>query len=534
GSPLGACRLGYSASALASRASFARGPATHPAMSGLPSACQGQGGKLTHVRAFGKSLRDLHRRLHSGGDGPENLEGLRGVIQKLRSCDSCPRCKEDWSSRGLAGPLDDCWRALQETGSPATQPRRALLEAVEKFYEQTTVNLQVSNEDSSQLWFTQNSVKAVFTHGAHKGQRVSDLVEEIVESGEEQITKFKLIAVFHHGRYKCLCNRRLWAVREASKRLGFPLRVHVDVHPLLSGAKFVDGADGKATDVLLKFEGLHTTTSNGARVRVRPDPPRDSIEAPVDWLLKYQGGRDVDGTPLRTSVLPLLPRLPAIARYIVEGPQRVILMSGSTGCGKSTQVTQAVYDHVRQRDGRGRGPSVVCTQPRRLAACSLDEQVNTDRRFREVWPEEVAGLRITAHQIQGDSTKTGDTRLFSSSVFCTAGVLLQMLKRDGKQGVREFQYIFLDEVHERTIDDVGGPAHEFLVHSEILGGHVCQGDRDVSHPGLGEFTRLLPQSFSGMPALGRRFMCRPRRPTGVFRGPAVANFSGLRGLGAPR
>lgn len=49
---------------------------------------------------------------------------------------------------------------------------------------------------------------------------------------------------------------------------------------------------------------------------------------------------------------------------------RVVVVSGETGCGKTTQVTQFILDDHISR-GLGSICRVVCTQPRRISAISV-------------------------------------------------------------------------------------------------------------------------------------------------------------------
>lgn len=49
---------------------------------------------------------------------------------------------------------------------------------------------------------------------------------------------------------------------------------------------------------------------------------------------------------------------------------RVLVVSGETGCGKTTQVTQFILDDYISR-GVGSTCRVVCTQPRRISAISV-------------------------------------------------------------------------------------------------------------------------------------------------------------------
>ena len=47
---------------------------------------------------------------------------------------------------------------------------------------------------------------------------------------------------------------------------------------------------------------------------------------------------------------------------------QVVIISGSTGCGKTTQVPQYIMDHCKSWGSNG---NMVITQPRRIAAMSV-------------------------------------------------------------------------------------------------------------------------------------------------------------------
>jgi hypothetical protein len=79
----------------------------------------------------------------------------------------------------------------------------------------------------------------------------------------------------------------------------------------------------------------------------------------------------------------------------------VTIVSGDTGCGKSTQVPQLVMDD----DARAR---VVCTQPRRLAAVALAKRVAAERGEKIGRP----GCTI-AYQIAGDKVRGTIQRLIA-------------------------------------------------------------------------------------------------------------------------
>jgi hypothetical protein len=86
---------------------------------------------------------------------------------------------------------------------------------------------------------------------------------------------------------------------------------------------------------------------------------------------------------------------------------QVVVVSGSTGCGKSTQVPQ----YLMQSGYR----NVVCTQPRRIAAVSLCRRVSRET-LNEYGDSVGYHIRFTA-------ARTRHTRI----VFVTEGVLLREL-----------------------------------------------------------------------------------------------------------
>lgn len=57
---------------------------------------------------------------------------------------------------------------------------------------------------------------------------------------------------------------------------------------------------------------------------------------------------------------------------------QVTLISGATGCGKTTQIPQYVLDKFIL-DGNGSQARIICTQPRRISALSVCERVADER-----------------------------------------------------------------------------------------------------------------------------------------------------------
>jgi len=56
----------------------------------------------------------------------------------------------------------------------------------------------------------------------------------------------------------------------------------------------------------------------------------------------------------------------------------VIVVSGETGCGKTTQIPQYVLESQIE-SGRGAFCNIICTQPRRISAMAVSERVSAER-----------------------------------------------------------------------------------------------------------------------------------------------------------
>ncbi|ACO70515.1 predicted protein [Micromonas commoda] len=115
---------------------------------------------------------------------------------------------------------------------------------------------------------------------------------------------------------------------------------------------------------------------------------------------------------------------------------RASVVSGATGCGKTTQVPQYVFENA-VRAGRGGECSVIITQPRRLSAIAVAERVAQERCER-------IGDTV-GYSIRLESRQSSNTRL----LFCTTGILLRRLQSD--PDLRGVSHVIVDEVHERDL-----------------------------------------------------------------------------------
>eukprot|EP00873_Tetraselmis_striata_P037555 jgi/Tetstr1/457819/TSEL_044364.t1 len=161
---------------------------------------------------------------------------------------------------------------------------------------------------------------------------------------------------------------------------------------------------------------------------------RQMAEEQARWDASAEGGSWRD----KRAKLPVSQIRGAVLEALAGGD--AVVISGDTGCGKTTQVPQYILE-AEIAAGRGSGLHVVCTQPRRIAAMSVAERVAAERG--EPAPG-ARGARVGYH-VRLDAATTAATRL----TFCTTGILLRRLAGDPMLG--SATHVIVDEVHERTL-----------------------------------------------------------------------------------
>ena len=116
---------------------------------------------------------------------------------------------------------------------------------------------------------------------------------------------------------------------------------------------------------------------------------------------------------------------------------RVLLIKGDTGCGKSTQVPQFIIDALTE-ENKANECNILVSQPRRISAISLANRVARER-YETVG--DVVGYHV---RLQNSIPKSR-----GSILFCTTGILLQRIQNNPTlDGV---SHVIIDEAHERTL-----------------------------------------------------------------------------------
>lgn len=110
----------------------------------------------------------------------------------------------------------------------------------------------------------------------------------------------------------------------------------------------------------------------------------------------------------------------------------VVIISGETGSGKTTQIPQFLYEAGYSLGGR----LIGVTEPRRVAAVSMSERVAFELNLT---------TKEVSYQIRFSGNVTSDTKI----KFMTDGVLLRECQQDFL--LSKYSVIIIDEAHERSI-----------------------------------------------------------------------------------
>ncbi|KAJ0049657.1 hypothetical protein Pint_16939 [Pistacia integerrima] len=155
-------------------------------------------------------------------------------------------------------------------------------------------------------------------------------------------------------------------------------------------------------------------------------------EKQQDWQESPEGQKMLE---FRRS-LPAHKEREALLNAIAQN--QVVVVSGETGCGKTTQLPQYILESEIEA-ARGAACSIICTQPRRISAIAVSERVAAER-------GEKIGESV-GYKVRLEGIKGRDTRL----LFCTTGILLRRLLLD--RNLEGVTHVIVDEIHERGMNE---------------------------------------------------------------------------------
>ena len=235
-------------------------------------------------------------------------------------------------------------------------------------------------------------------------------------------------------------DRRMRAVRAAERRA---------MRAALGRDAFARGGDDDAKDGGYRRRkdkaAAHTAgeVSPAGEASLATEEGVDGVEALAERFRAEEAARRARADPASAAMRETRANLPisAIRDSLNEALRSspVVVVSGGTGSGKSTQCPQYVLEDAIER-GLGPETRIVVTQPRRIAAVSVAERVAAERGER---CGTSVGFSVRLHGVA--------PREEGASVeFVTTGVLLRRLTRDPT--LRGVSHVVIDEVHERDIN----------------------------------------------------------------------------------
>ena len=111
---------------------------------------------------------------------------------------------------------------------------------------------------------------------------------------------------------------------------------------------------------------------------------------------------------------------------------RVTIISGETGCGKSTQIPQIIIENFPDK-------KIIMTQPRRIAAISLQKRIKKELEKKNY------NRKLVGYQVGMDKEIYNNTQIFIK----TTGVFLEECIHEDDLN---YDCIIIDEVHERDVN----------------------------------------------------------------------------------
>ena len=133
----------------------------------------------------------------------------------------------------------------------------------------------------------------------------------------------------------------------------------------------------------------------------------------------------------KVEVLPIDEHKEVILTKIMD--DRIIMLHGETGSGKSSRVPQRIYEDAKNQ---GKNCKMMISQPTRIAARSLMNRLRTTM-------GKLVGVRL-GNNVRDESE---DTKIH----FCTTGYLVRYLAHKPRHFLQH-THLIIDEIHTRSVD----------------------------------------------------------------------------------
>ncbi|VDQ10140.1 unnamed protein product [Trichobilharzia regenti] len=157
-------------------------------------------------------------------------------------------------------------------------------------------------------------------------------------------------------------------------------------------------------------------------------------------LLQFSASDSFNSVEQQRQQLPVFTKRSQFL-YLLEN-SRVLIVTGETGSGKSTQLPQYVYEagwlNLKSSNLHPSGVTMAVTQPRRVAALTLATRVAEEKNWQ-------IGKQV-GYIIRFEECWTPGSTVIT---YLTEGMMIQELLRDPL--LTRFRVIMLDEVHERSL-----------------------------------------------------------------------------------
>lgn len=222
------------------------------------------------------------------------------------------------------------------------------------------------------------------------------------------------------------------------KEIRMSTETEIRVGNLLDSSQEVVTVDGPSA---VSSQGVKPSSS-GASItsavsKLEIDTAKEGLS--VELKQKHEKMKGSNSVKMMQAFREKLPAFKMKSEFLkAVADNQVLVVSGETGCGKTTQLPQFILEEEIS-SLRGADCNIICTQPRRISAISVAARISSER-------GESLGETV-GYQIRLGAKRSAQTRL----LFCTTGVLLRQLVQD--PDLTGVSHLLVDEIHERGMNE---------------------------------------------------------------------------------